>query len=155
MMPLFQSPLGITTEISSVKYRGMVIGLACMAWSVGMILMPLLAYLVNRWKILRVVSVVPLAYVFLCWTILPESPRWLLTKRKVSEAKEILVKVAKVNKVDVPKDLEEKLTTIANAKGASIYDVPTEGGGVKFLRTNSIHYADNERGGGQKLPKSC
>ena len=129
MMPLFQSPLGITTEISSVKYRGMVIGLACMAWSVGMILMPLLAYLVNRWKILRVVSVVPLAYVFLCWTILPESPRWLLTKKKVSEAKEILVKVAKVNKVDVPKDLEEKLTTIANAKGASIYDVPTEGGG--------------------------
>ena len=50
MMPLFQSPLGITTEISSVNYRGMVIGLACIAWSVGMIFMPLLAYLVNRWN---------------------------------------------------------------------------------------------------------
>ena len=121
MMPLFQSPLGITTEISSVNYRGLVIGLACIAWSVGMILMPLLAYLVNRWKILRVVSVVPLAFVFFCWTILPESPRWLLTKKKVSEAKEILEKVAKVNKVDVPKDLEEKLNLIANAKGETTY----------------------------------
>ena len=121
MMPLFQSPLGITTEISSVNYRGMVIGLACIAWSVGMILMPLLAYLVNRWKTLRVVSVLPLAFVFLCWTILPESPRWLLTKKKVAEAKQILEKVAKVNKVDVPKDLEEKLTIIANAKGEATY----------------------------------
>ena len=120
-MPLFQSPLGITIEISSVNYRGMVIGLTCIAWSIGMILMPLLAYLVNRWKTLRIVSVVPFALVFLYWTILPESPRWLLTKKKVAEAKQILEKVAKVNKVDVPEDLEEKLTIIANTKGEPSY----------------------------------
>jgi OCT family organic cation transporter-like MFS transporter 4/5 len=62
-----------------------------------------------------------MVFVFFCWTILPESPRWLLTKKRVSEAKNILIKVAKTNKAEVPKDLEEKLHTLANAKSEASF----------------------------------
>ncbi len=58
---------------------------------------------------------------FGCITILPESPRWLLTKKRVEEARDILVKIAKVNKAEVPKDLDENLHALANAKGETTY----------------------------------
>ena len=39
------------------------------------------------------------------WLILPESPRWLLSRRRVEEAKEIMLKGAKWNRKEV--DLSE------------------------------------------------
>ena len=72
---MFQGPANITIELSPVGYRGMVIGYTFVAWSVGYMSVPLAAYLINTWKALRAVCVLPFAFVFLCWTILPESPR--------------------------------------------------------------------------------
>ena len=41
MLPLFQSPMNILCEISNVSKRGFVICIACVGWSLGQILMPL------------------------------------------------------------------------------------------------------------------
>ena len=41
MLTLFQSPMNILCEISSVSKRGFVICVACVAWSLGQLLMPL------------------------------------------------------------------------------------------------------------------
>ena len=41
MLPLFQSPMNILCEISNVSKRGFVICVACVGWSLGQILMPL------------------------------------------------------------------------------------------------------------------
>ena len=48
MMPLFQCPLNITTEISSVAYRAFAIGYGCIAWSIGWTIMPFIAWGINR-----------------------------------------------------------------------------------------------------------
>ena len=42
MLPLFQTPMSITTEISSIEGRAFVIGLACVTWSLGYCALPLI-----------------------------------------------------------------------------------------------------------------
>ena len=46
----------------------------------GLCLVPLVAWLLADWKALSLVSVLPLTLVFLAWKIVPESPRFLLTR---------------------------------------------------------------------------
>ena len=46
MLPLFQSPMNILCEISNVSKRGFVICVACVGWSLGQILMPLVGKLI-------------------------------------------------------------------------------------------------------------
>ena len=41
MLPLFQSPMNILCEISDISKRGFVICVACVAWSLGQIVFPL------------------------------------------------------------------------------------------------------------------
>ena len=41
MLPLFQTPMAITTEISSIKGRALIIGFACVTWSLGNMALPL------------------------------------------------------------------------------------------------------------------
>ena len=46
---------------------------------------------------------------------IPESPRWLITKHKYNELNNLVKKIAKMNKVQISKDLEVSLSeAIAN-----------------------------------------
>ena len=69
----------------------------------------------------QVVCTVPMAFVFLCWKITPESPRWLLTKKKVAQADLILRKIAKTNGVQPPEDLMPRLMKITNDTSEVVY----------------------------------
>jgi len=113
MLPLFQSPMNILCEISNVSKRGFVICVACVGWSLGQILMPLVAYLIASWKIIKIVSVAPLALFFFTWKMLPESPRWLVTKGKTKEAIKILVRIAETNGVRPPADLKVRIEKLS------------------------------------------
>ncbi len=113
MLPLFQSPLAITTEIATLPKRGLVIGWACIAWSVGVCALPLVAWLINQWKALQLVCTIPLLFVFACWKIIPESPRWMVTKGQTAGAREIMEKIATANKAKIPEDLQETLEEMA------------------------------------------
>ena len=48
MLPLFQSPMNIITEISTMDSRAFVIGFACITWSLGNCVMPFVAWLIPR-----------------------------------------------------------------------------------------------------------
>lgn len=49
MLPLFQSPMNIITEISTMNARAFVIGFACITWSLGNCTMPFVAWLIPRY----------------------------------------------------------------------------------------------------------
>ena len=115
MLPLFQSPLNILCEISAVGKRGFVIAIACVFWSLGQILFPLVGYLIASWRMIKVVSVVPLAIFFFTWNLLPESPRWLVSKGKTDEATKILTKISETNNVVAPPDLKVRVEKLAAA----------------------------------------
>ena len=49
MLPVFQSPLNITTELCTVEQRSFVIGIACIAWAIGQMALPLVGWIIKRW----------------------------------------------------------------------------------------------------------
>ena len=62
-----------------------------------------------------------MAFAILCWKITPESPRWLLTKKKVAQADLIMRKIAKTNGAQPPEDLMPRLIKIANDTSGVVY----------------------------------
>jgi len=115
MLPLFQSPLNILCEICDVKNRGYVICFACLTWSLGQIAFPLVGWLIASWRLIKIVSVAPLVFLLFSWKMLPESPRWLISKSRTKEASKILTKIAETNGVRPPADLTPRLQKIAEA----------------------------------------
>jgi len=136
MLPLFQSPLNILCEISNISKRGLVICYACIAWSLGTIAFPVVGYLIASWKMLKIVSVVPLAFLFFTWNLLPESPRWLVSKGRTTEATAILRKIAETNNVVPPPDLAARVERLSeNTKEQSMGYFSLFGSSVLALRT--------------------
>ncbi len=60
-------------------------------------------------------------FVFLCYKIVPESPRWLVTQGRSKDAKRVLIQVAEVNKSKIPEDLDSKLNSIIDENNEKAY----------------------------------
>ena len=63
--------------------------------------MTLLAYLLRSWWKLQLSFAVFSLLLSVYYFLVPESPRWLLENGKSSEAKEVLLKIAKINKTEI------------------------------------------------------
>lgn len=99
-------------ELVGPNQRTLMLGVSCMGWTVGMCLLPLVAYLSRSWITLAIATsscAVPLLFY---WKLLPESPRWLLSQGRLQEASSILRKVALRNGVQPPPDLDAKLKKV-------------------------------------------
>nr|XP_046487141.1 organic cation transporter protein-like [Neodiprion pinetum] len=94
----------------------------------GCLLTVLLAYYIRNWRILQLAYTAPtLLFLAFSWSI-PESARWLLSKGRVEEAKNILYKASMENGVKLPRDtLDELLITGSedkpNSKKSSLLDL--------------------------------
>ena len=72
-------------------------------------------WLIASWRLIKIVSVAPLVFLLFSWKLLPESPRWLISKSRTKEASKILTKIAETNGVRPPADLTPRLQKIAEA----------------------------------------
>ncbi|XP_072019616.1 organic cation transporter protein-like [Amphiura filiformis] len=71
-------------------------------YSIGYMSIALIAWRLRAWpKIELAISIPSAAFLSYYWLV-PESPRWLFSKGRTEEAKKILTKAAKVNKVELP-----------------------------------------------------
>lgn len=94
-------------------------------YAMGEAFVGLVAWLSRDWVILQLAaSAPPILFIFYYW-LLPESPRWLLAKGRVCEAKEILSKAARTNGKTftsfTPLPVSETLENVPVVKKKEIY----------------------------------
>ncbi|XP_050391200.2 organic cation transporter protein [Patella vulgata] len=95
-----------------------------LSWVMGLFLLGLLAYFIRDWKNLTLVTSVPNIVFISYWWLLPESPRWLLSKGRYKEAEAIIRKAAKVNGVELPGSLFDK-SSLESPKSIQIWKICT------------------------------
>ncbi len=83
-----------------------------------MSLIPLVAWLARDWVLLTIISILPLGLLFLAWKLVPESPRYLLTRGRVREAEAVLSNMSRVNGNAEPKDLFQRLSSASKSMRA-------------------------------------
>ncbi|KAK7476393.1 hypothetical protein BaRGS_00032393, partial [Batillaria attramentaria] len=81
-----------------------------MFWSVGVMLLGGIAYLVRDWDKLQMIVSFPVLLLLGYWWLIPESPRWLLARGRDLEAEDIIRHAARVNKVQLPEKVFDNKT---------------------------------------------
>ncbi|XP_076034221.1 solute carrier family 22 member 3-like [Oratosquilla oratoria] len=103
-MSAYLSNYVLLLELSSKSQRSYVGPLSGLAWSIGQMLLPGVAYLVREWKYLQLALTAPYLYTLVYFWILPESPRWLILQGRYKEVINLLKKIARWNKRTLPSD---------------------------------------------------
>ncbi|VDN52937.1 unnamed protein product [Dracunculus medinensis] len=126
---LFQIPFIISIEFMGESGR-VFCGLMIDAFfGLAMVLLGLLAMFVRRWRLLIFLCNAPFVILFSYYLFLPESPRWLASVGRFSEAKTVLSKIAKANgkkDVDVHElilQMERNRYSIGDTKEHTLYDL--------------------------------
>ncbi|KAL7403479.1 hypothetical protein ABVT39_001129 [Epinephelus coioides] len=88
----------LSIEWTDVKHRTFTGTVMSLSWSVGNMLLALLAYYIRDWRHLVLAVTAPCVAAIISWWWLPESARWLLANGRVEEAKKYLVQCAKMNR---------------------------------------------------------
>ncbi|XP_031136494.1 solute carrier family 22 member 4-like isoform X1 [Sander lucioperca] len=76
----------------------------CLPWVYvfGMMVLPVTAYLVRSWRHLTLTMAVPGLACIPLWWLIPESPRWLVSRGRFQEAELLLRSAALENRVEAP-----------------------------------------------------
>ncbi|GBN42051.1 Organic cation transporter protein [Araneus ventricosus] len=98
---VFVNSTVILAELVSAKYRVIYCLTYKYGWSLGYLLLPLIAWLVPNWFWLHFVVSFPCILLLSVLWIVPETPRWLLIKRKFPELEKLLLYGAKKNGKDL------------------------------------------------------
>ncbi|KAK3774183.1 hypothetical protein RRG08_056389 [Elysia crispata] len=102
----FASACVMSMEVVSSRKRTLAGMVLMFGWSAGMFMLVIAAFLIRDWQTLQLVLVIPLAIVAVTYIwLFPESPRWLLSKGRFSEADAIFKTMAKVNKRELPEKM--------------------------------------------------
>lgn len=102
-------------EMIGTKYRELVSVLFHIPFSMGYLLIPLIAYYIRDWQHLQFALSIPSIFLLSYYWLIAESPRWLLTVGRVEESAKILEKAAKMN--DLPhENIRFNLETLQSAK---------------------------------------
>lgn len=99
----------LTIEIFGPSARTAVGMLGGMIFGVGTMLFGLLGYYVRPWVWLQLSASVPVAAFVSYFFVIPESPRWLLTKSRLIRFKRVIFDMASFNKKTIPQTFIDDL----------------------------------------------
>ncbi|KAG9476522.1 hypothetical protein GDO78_003194 [Eleutherodactylus coqui] len=106
---------------SSKRAYATIIGHVCFA--VGQMCLAGLGYGIRNWRLLQIVCSAPTGLLFFYIWLLPESPRWMITKGKNEKAKKLLQKAATINKRNLPEELMSQLQEEKQPKSGTMVDL--------------------------------
>uniref|UniRef100_A0A8D0GBF6 Major facilitator superfamily (MFS) profile domain-containing protein n=1 Tax=Sphenodon punctatus TaxID=8508 RepID=A0A8D0GBF6_SPHPU len=97
----------MTTEIVGLRYRRTVGILYQAAFTVGLVILSGVAYVIPHWRWLQLAVTLPSFLLLFYYWCLPESPRWLISQRQNDKAMKIVDNIAKKNGKKLPAHFEE------------------------------------------------
>ncbi|BFZ25234.1 hypothetical protein BsWGS_28273 [Bradybaena similaris] len=71
-------------------------------WAVGVLLTLPIAYFIREWRYIQLTLCLLTVPLFSLWWLIPESPRWLLDKKRFAETEKILEKICHSNNTKLP-----------------------------------------------------
>ncbi|XP_076358982.1 solute carrier family 22 member 1-like [Tachypleus tridentatus] len=107
-------------EIISPGYRLWVAVSFSFGWTLGLIILPGLAWIIKDWQYFQAVTTCSWLPMLVAWWFLPESPRWLLTRKRYTDAENTIRNFLSFNKLSVSnmdhtmKILEAKIELVIN-----------------------------------------
>uniref|UniRef100_A0A3B3T283 Solute carrier family 22 member 3 n=1 Tax=Paramormyrops kingsleyae TaxID=1676925 RepID=A0A3B3T283_9TELE len=113
----------LITELVGVEYRRTVGIIYQMFFSIGLLILPLIAYLITDWRWLQVAFSAPYLIFLAYYWFIPESPRWLLSQKNSRQAVKITKKIAKENRRILSNNIETLKDENVEAATASFVDL--------------------------------
>jgi len=119
------SPMYIA-ELAPAKFRGTLVSLYQLAIVIGILVAFFSNYLLidtgeNNWRWMLLVMAAPAILLFFSLFLVPESPRWLVSRGKTSEALRVLIKIS--GEDFAPLELSEIERTLNNHEESSFTDL--------------------------------
>ncbi|XP_071818787.1 organic cation transporter protein-like isoform X2 [Apostichopus japonicus] len=75
----------------------------------GIMFLAILAYFIRKWRVLQLVTTLPGIMTLLLLPLIPESPRWLISKGRYEEARVIIRRTARINGVELTDQYLEQM----------------------------------------------
>ncbi|KAG8230554.1 hypothetical protein J437_LFUL010155 [Ladona fulva] len=123
LLTLFHSPLAIGMEFCSKQDRTKINMLQCIGWTLGICCMPLLAWAIGDWVTFTLSTTLPIVIFVFLLKLMPESPRWLMSKGRAEESLAILRRIAKTNGRGLPADSLTRLRAAAGVSKERVYGI--------------------------------
>ncbi|XP_039764012.1 carcinine transporter-like [Pararge aegeria] len=98
----------LVLEYVAPKYRSIITNLPfAIFYTLGATALPWIALACGHWKTISIVTSIPMALSLLAPFLMPESPRWLISKGRITDAVDKVLNIARVNKKEIPSNLIE------------------------------------------------
>ncbi|XP_020842401.1 solute carrier family 22 member 3 isoform X2 [Phascolarctos cinereus] len=113
----------IVTEMVGSKQRRIVGIVIQIFFTFGIIIIPGIAYLIPRWQGIQLAITLPNFLFLLYYWVVPESPRWLITRKEGEKALKILQSIAKYNGKYLSPNYSEITVTDEEVSNPSFLDL--------------------------------
>ncbi|XP_037949804.1 solute carrier family 22 member 3 [Teleopsis dalmanni] len=101
----------IMADITGGKYKTYVSTLFEQFWSIGVMLLPGVSSFFSSWSHLYMAISWPTVILIYLWQWIPDSPRWMIARGRVLEAKKILLQCVEINgtQYSLPYNIDQQL----------------------------------------------